>query len=116
MTMPLLLPEPRWMYSLMQHSLSHTQVNWWHIRAATVNGSLPWASERDFPLPFLPWVSNNASVREVAYWYELTDFVQFPHVTNFASLPEMLQRLRTLDVATTREGMHQFNTATLRES
>lgn len=116
MTMPILMPEPRWMYTLMQHSLSQTKVNWWHIRAETVSGSLPWASERDFPLPFLPWVTSNASLREVAYWYELTDFVQFPHVVNFASVPDMLYKLRTLDVAATREGMRQFNIATLKDT
>merc|ERR1711871_973127 len=103
--MPLLLPEPRWMYMLMQHSLSQTEVNWWHIRGKSVSGSLPLASEREFPLPFLPWVSSNASIRETAYWYQLTDFAQFPHLTNFASLPEMLRKLRLMDVTAVREGM-----------
>merc|ERR1719424_2449687 len=49
MTMPIFMPEPRWMYTLMQHSISFTEVNWWHIRGQTVGGSLPGASERDYP-------------------------------------------------------------------
>lgn len=104
------------LYSLMQHSLIFTEVNWWHLRSATVNGELPRAAKRQFPLPFKPWISENASIAEVSYWYELTDFVQFPHVTNFASVPQMLQHLVELNVAATRAGMRRFNIATLKAS
>merc|ERR1719221_2181933 len=81
MTVPLLVPESRWMNQLMIHALVHTDVNWWHLRAASVGGALPHVSEIEFPLPFLPWIGPGNGLMQAAYWYELTDFVQFPHVT-----------------------------------
>lgn len=116
MAMPLLVPARRWMYHLMFHSLEHTDMNWWHLRGASVGGMLPYASKLPFPLPHLPWFNPGGSLREVAYWYEQTDFIQFPHVTYFNSLPDMFDRIQTLDVATIRKGMQEFNQVTLQES
>jgi len=116
MTMPLLVPERRWMTHLMVHSLRHTDANWWHLRTPSVNGSLPCASSIEFPLPFLPWFGDDDGVRQAAYWYELGDFVQFPHVTYFSSLPDMLQQVQSLDVPAIRAGMGAFNAATYRGS
>mmetsp|Transcript_3891 Transcript_3891/g.10027 ORF Transcript_3891/g.10027 Transcript_3891/m.10027 type:complete len:119 (+) Transcript_3891:1-357(+) len=103
------------MTGLIVHALQHTEVNWWHIRAA-VGGALPNISGQEFPLPHLPWIEEGQGIREAAFWYELTDFVQFPHVTNFHSLPDMLEQVRSLDVAQVRRGMQRFNVVTLRES
>merc|ERR1712039_801489 len=102
----------------MHHSLAHTEVNWWHLRAETVSGALPHAQslEYPFPLPFMPWVRGEDSLEQVAYWYELTDFVQFPHVTTFGSLPDLIEKVQTLDVPGIRSGMRAFNRAPLRES
>jgi len=116
MTMPLLVPERRWMHHVMLHALSHTDVNWWHLRAENVAGALPLASSEDFPLPFRPWISRNGSLAEAAYWYELTDFMQFPHVTYFGSIPDLLAKVTALDVPRIREGMGAFNRRTLRDS
>merc|ERR1712232_374547 len=44
MTMPLLVPEKHWMHNIMLHQLRHTDLNWWHLRADTVSGSLPGAA------------------------------------------------------------------------
>jgi len=115
MGMPLLLPHRRWMVHLVTHSLTHTEVNWWHLRGS-VAGGLPDPSGVPFPLPFQPWVEPGEGVRPVAFWYELTDFMQFPHLTYFESLPDMLERVRTLDVPSIRRGMQSFNQATFRES
>merc|ERR1712228_465028 len=108
MTVPLLVPEKRWMNQIMLHSLTRTDVNWWHLRAAS-GGSLPRASNLTSPLPFDPWIGKGSGLKEVAYWYELTDFVQFPYITTFGSVPGMLEALRTLDVTTIRNGMRRFN-------
>lgn len=116
MGMPLLVPERQWMHNIMMHTLQHTDMNWWHIRAATVSGVLPSAVASEFPLPHDPWIGKFGSVAEASYWYELTDFVQFPHVTYFSSLPDMLQKVKTLDVPAVTAGMRQFNQRTLRES
>jgi len=116
MTMPLFVPEPRWMYTLMHHSLVHTEVNWWHLRAKSVSGALPLPVASDFPLPHLPWISRNGTLAEAAYWYQLTDFVTYPYVTNFGSLPQLLERLQMLDVTVVREGMRRFNMDTLLQS
>ena len=37
MTMPLLLPANRWMYRIMHHALTQTEMNWWHLRAQMVS-------------------------------------------------------------------------------
>jgi len=116
LTMPLLVPARRWMHQLMFHALVHTDVNWWHLRNNTVAGQLPRASNKEFPLPYLPWAGRDSTLAELAYWYELTDFMQVPHITYFDSIPDMLRKLRVLDVETIRKGMHRFNTVSLRES
>lgn len=116
MAMPLLVPERRWMHQLMVHALRHTEVNWWHLRAGNLQGELPRVPEAAFPLQYLPWVANGEGLMQAAYWYELTDFVQFPQVTNFKSLPDMLEQLRGLDVPLVRQGMASFNRATLQAS
>lgn len=115
-TVPLLVPDSRWMSHLIVHAVRHTEVNWWHIRSA-VGGALPSASpDVQFPLPHLPWLEDSGGLREAAYWYETTDFVQFPHITYFHSLPDMLEKVRNLDVPAIRKGMRRFNTVTLRRS
>jgi len=116
MTVPLLIPERRWMHQLMLHALRHTKVNWWHIRGESVKGALPHVYREDFPLPEMPWLDGQDGLQQAAFWYELTDFVQFPHITYFHSIPELLELLRTLDVSTIRNGMKAFNTMTLRDS
>jgi len=115
MTMPLVLPSRRWMLQLITHSLSHTEVNWWHLREA-VSGGLPDPTRTPFPLPFKPWVDSDDGLRPLGYWYELTDFMQFPHLTYFDSLPEMMDKLRNLDVPTIRRGMRAYNRVTFRDS
>merc|ERR1712039_569515 len=115
MTMPLLLPARRWMLQLITHSLSHTEVNWWHLRDS-VGGGLPEPSGVPYPLPFVPWVGQEEGLRPAAFWYELTDFMQFPHLTYFESLPDMLEKLRDLDVPAVRAGMRSFNRATFLDS
>jgi len=72
--------------------------------------------KQEFPLPVMPWVGPGSSITQAAYWYELTDFVQFPHVTYFSSLPDKLDKLRELDAHTIRNGMRKFNEATFRDS
>lgn len=117
LTMPLLVPERQWMRTIMLHSLQHTEVNWWHVRTESVEGALPVASSKSFPLPHLPWIgSTDPGVEAAAYWYELTDFAQFPHVTYFESLPDLLIRIKTMDVAAVRRGMRAFNRVTLQTS
>jgi len=115
MTMPLVLPSRRWMQQLISHSLSHTEVNWWHLREA-VGGGLPDPSGVPFPLPYQPWIQADDGLRAMSYWYQLTDFMQFPHLTYFDSLPEMMEKLRTLDVPTIRRGMRAYNRVTFRDS
>merc|ERR1719265_1639083 len=91
MTMPLLVPAHQWMHSIMLHTLKHSEMNWWHLRADTVGGALPSASPEVYPLPFEPWIDKDSGrLPEAAWWYELTDFAQFPHLTRFSSLPDML--------------------------
>lgn len=116
MTVPLLVPESRWMYTLIHHSLTLTPYNWWHIRGNIVRGGLPSVSMHDYPLPYKPWITTNGTLSEAAYWYELTDFAQFPHITYFSSLPDMMSKLQALDVSNIRAGMKQFNKETLTES
>lgn len=43
------------------------------------------------------------------YWYQVTDFEQFPHVLHFHSWGELLVMLRTLDVKEVSAKMRQFN-------
>eukprot|EP00971_Amphidinium_carterae_P223366 4432016-Amphidinium_carterae.1 len=59
----------------------------------TVSGVLPSAHREGYPLPVLPWMTAEAganALQTAAFWFELTDFNQFPHVTRFESLPDML--------------------------
>eukprot|EP00933_Yihiella_yeosuensis_P020279 TRINITY_DN16288_c0_g1_i1.p1 TRINITY_DN16288_c0_g1~~TRINITY_DN16288_c0_g1_i1.p1 ORF type:complete len:662 (-),score=103.90 TRINITY_DN16288_c0_g1_i1:82-2067(-) len=121
MTVPLVMPHRSWAIRVMFHSLVHTDVNWWHLRGEKVSGALPQAFGPEFPLPFKPWVgkageSDAGSLAELSYWYELTDFMQFPHITYFESLPDMLQKLIELDVSSIRDGMCKFNAHTLADS
>lgn len=116
MTMPLLVPDRHWVSNIILHSIRHTEVNWWHVRAESVAGGLPSAASEDFPLPSEPWLDENAGVEEACFWYSLTEFEHYPHLTRFGSLPEMLERIRHLDVSTIRAGMQQFNRATLQNS
>merc|ERR1712176_116730 len=90
LTMPLLVPERSWMQDIIMHCLHQTEVNWWHLRADVVNGSLPSVDGKEFPLPYAPWISRTGSIAEAAYWYSLTEFELLPHVTYFSSLPDML--------------------------
>lgn len=115
MTMPLLVPDRHWMHSIMLHALRHSDFNWWHLRAGSVAGGLPaaGAGANPYPLPYMPWIGVGGGIEEVAYWYELTDFAQFPHLTYFSSLPEMLWQIKNLDVPSVRAGMSRFNRATL---
>lgn len=115
MTMPLLLPSHRWMIHIMSHQLSHTDVNWWHLRES-VGGALPEPSGVPFPLEYRPWIARRAGLRPAAFWYSLTDFAQFPHLTHFESIPDMYDRLRGLDIAGIRTGMAAFNRATFADS
>eukprot|EP00927_Polykrikos_kofoidii_P041959 TRINITY_DN3583_c0_g1_i3.p1 TRINITY_DN3583_c0_g1~~TRINITY_DN3583_c0_g1_i3.p1 ORF type:complete len:682 (-),score=84.77 TRINITY_DN3583_c0_g1_i3:266-2311(-) len=114
MTMPMLLPERRWMHHLMVHALRHTTMNWYHLRPQ-LNGRLPDVTDVEFPLP-LPWFSEGAGLMQAAFWYELSDFAQFPHLTYFTSLPDMLDRTAALDVASVQMGMRIFNELTLQSS
>merc|ERR1712217_556085 len=114
MTGPIVIPNRRWMHHLILHALKHTQANWWHIRE-TVSGSLPHVARDPYPLP-LPWIGAEHGLEQAAFWYELTDFVQFPHITYFGSVPEMLELLRNLDVDAIRAGMRNLNSVTLQES
>ena len=43
------------------------------------------------------------------YWYQVTDFEQFPHVGHFHSWGELLLMLRSLDVEEVSEKMRRFN-------
>mmetsp|Transcript_23658 Transcript_23658/g.35430 ORF Transcript_23658/g.35430 Transcript_23658/m.35430 type:complete len:134 (+) Transcript_23658:1-402(+) len=115
MEMPLLVPEKRWMVHLMKHALLHTEVNWWHVRYP-VRGGLPIPPEPPFPLPFQPWIGPSDGVRSAAYWYELTDFAQFPAITYFQSLPDMIKQTKSLDIPNIRFQMRTFNKASYVES
>merc|ERR1711865_315534 len=97
-TTPLLVPDRHWMHDIILHSLRHTDVNWWHLREESVAGNLPSTSAEPFPLPHLPWIGQDGGREEAAYWYSLTEFEIFPQVTHFGSLPDMLEKIRTLDV------------------
>mmetsp|Transcript_91776 Transcript_91776/g.264686 ORF Transcript_91776/g.264686 Transcript_91776/m.264686 type:complete len:719 (+) Transcript_91776:58-2214(+) len=115
LTMPLLLPSNRWMIQLMSHQLSHSEMNWWHLRES-VGGMLPDPSGKPFPLPFKPWIAKHDGLRPAAYWYSLTDFAQFPYLTYFESLPDMYDQVRSLDIPRIRAGMATFNRQTFRDS
>eukprot|EP00927_Polykrikos_kofoidii_P041965 TRINITY_DN3583_c0_g1_i9.p1 TRINITY_DN3583_c0_g1~~TRINITY_DN3583_c0_g1_i9.p1 ORF type:complete len:420 (-),score=36.54 TRINITY_DN3583_c0_g1_i9:110-1324(-) len=114
MTMPMLLPERRWMHHVIVHTLRYTTMNWYHFWRQ-LDGRLPDVADVDFPLP-LPWFTEGGGLRQAAYWYELSDFIQFPHLTYFTSLPDMLDRTATLDVTSIRAGMRIFNAVTVQSS
>lgn len=118
MTTPLLVPDRHWLHTHMIHALKHTVMNWWHLRADTVAGVMPTSAAEPFPLPHDPWIDKQqeSGLLSAAYWLQLTDFEQFPHVTRFHSLPNMLQELKALDVTRVRAGMRALNDATLRSS
>lgn len=116
MTMPLIVPDQHWMQNIMLHCLRQTEVNWWHMRGENVAGNLPSASATDFPLAHLPWIGGEGGLAEASYWYALTEFELFPHVTHFGSLPDMLEKIRSLDVESIRLGMRRYNQRTLASS
>merc|ERR1712181_212648 len=123
MGLPLFVPTRRWMWRILWHAVTHTGMNWWHLREKMVSGAVPTTTTTNQrgPLPFAPWVSGGppekgGGLQQIAYWYELTDFAQMPHVIYFESIPELLALLRTVDVPAVRARMRRFSEFSLKRS
>lgn len=120
MLVPLFVPDKQWVVTSMLWALKHSTQNWWHIRAKNVRSSLPSADgpdDADFPVPE-PWIDDaeHRGMEQAAYWYSLTDFEQFPHLTRFRSFAELMQQLPALRTEEVTEGMRKFNEETLASS
>ncbi|CAE8655331.1 unnamed protein product, partial [Polarella glacialis] len=113
---PLLIPGRAWIAAMIKRMLENTDFGWWQVREEGSAVALP--SRKSLPGSTLswPWLSANSSIAEILQLYELTDFARWPHVTAFASLPELMVSLRTIDFDSTSQQMIRWNEATLPRS
>merc|ERR1711971_626897 len=65
------------------------------------------------PARLSPWFGANSSISHILALYDLTDFSRWPHVTKFASLPDLTARLKTMDFDALSAGMIRWNDAAL---
>lgn len=63
-----------------------------------------------------PWLSTNSTIAEIIELYDRTDFVRWPHVKTFDSLPALMSNVRSLDFDSTSEAMQRWNEAELPRS
>jgi len=131
MGVPLLLPSRSWIVAIMKRSLEYTDFGWWQARresAITLSGFAPGqgpdaraeAQGESNGLPDSaepwPWFDANSSMRHITSLYNLTDFVRWPYVEFFGSLPELMMKVQELDFDRTSERMQLWSSAGLTRS
>jgi len=112
---PLLVPDRSWMAAIVKRMVEYTDFGWWQLRdvsAVTMSPCGGPGSECDQSHTF-PWVDANASIAHILRLYGSTDFVRWPHVEGFGSLPELMTRLLRLDFDLTSRKMQLWNKAAL---
>jgi len=112
---PLFLPDRAWMASLIKRMLEYTDFGWWQARDAAAT-TLPGLPGKPDATEAWPWLEANSSIAQVLELYDRTDFVRWPHVEVFGSLPQLMMRLRGLDFDRSSEAMLQWNKASLPRS
>lgn len=112
MSIPLLMPDASWSYRLIfdaEGNLGSTLPIYWDV-----------SPECDYhagcaPIhPYPPFAFQSLNSRR--YWYQYSSFAQFPHITRFASIPDLLHRLLQVDLAESSAAMKAFNQETLLRS
>merc|ERR1712060_272609 len=63
-----------------------------------------------------PWLEANSSIAEIIGLYEQTDFVRWPYVESFTSLPDLMAKLVGFEFDATSEAMQSWNAAALLHS
>jgi hypothetical protein len=92
---PLLVPGPRWMLSNMHFLLlDATKLFWAPSLRTDFSGALPGAAGVS------PWVETDDEdfFARCSYWWSRTDFMRYPHVLHFESIPEMLDLVEREDL------------------
>lgn len=109
---PLLLPSRSWMLAIIKRMLEYTDFGWWQVRSesavslpGTAVGSGVW-----------PWVGANSSMLQILELYDRTDFVRWPYVDSFGSLPGLMARLRSLEFDRVSSLMRRWNGLALARS
>ncbi|CAJ1427844.1 unnamed protein product, partial [Effrenium voratum] len=104
---PLFLPDRAWISSIIKRMLEYTDFGWWQAREEGSAVALPGATPGWF------WFSENSTISEILELYDLTDFVRWPYVTSFSSLPQLMQSLVAADFDSTSQAMMRWNDASL---
>ncbi|CAK0902554.1 unnamed protein product, partial [Prorocentrum cordatum] len=113
---PLLVPGRAWMASIIKRMLEYTDFGWWQARAETA-AALPGAGGAAQGGPsWWPWLDANSTVGEILALYDLTDFVRWPYVEAFDSLPALMRAVRGADFDKCSEDMRRWNEASLQRS
>eukprot|EP00927_Polykrikos_kofoidii_P019708 TRINITY_DN19234_c0_g1_i1.p1 TRINITY_DN19234_c0_g1~~TRINITY_DN19234_c0_g1_i1.p1 ORF type:complete len:709 (+),score=94.07 TRINITY_DN19234_c0_g1_i1:38-2164(+) len=111
MAMPIWMPSRQWAYRLQMY------VPWGMVSysgsSTTGAGDQLTSPEDDadskLGLHFPPWFcSQRSPLNQVAYWYAFAEFVAYPHVQFFDSVPGLLVDLLTLDLFAMSAGMRRF--------
>lgn len=96
MGVPILVPSRAWMSSIIKRMLEYTDFGWWQFRQESAV-ALPADGGSGGKAEVWPWVGANSTVASVLELYDLTDFVRWPHITSFSSLPDLTAKLLSLD-------------------
>eukprot|EP00927_Polykrikos_kofoidii_P054553 TRINITY_DN48961_c0_g1_i1.p1 TRINITY_DN48961_c0_g1~~TRINITY_DN48961_c0_g1_i1.p1 ORF type:complete len:799 (+),score=82.67 TRINITY_DN48961_c0_g1_i1:79-2475(+) len=62
------------------------------------------------------WLRRGTRFDAMRYWYQYSDFANFPGINYFGSIPSLFCLAQTLDVAVATETMRRFNERTLVDS
>merc|ERR1740121_1398678 len=92
MGVPILVPSRAWMSSIIKRMLEYTDFGWWQFRQESAV-ALPADGGSGGKAEVWPWVGANSTVASVLELYDLTDFVRWPHITSFSSLPDLTAKL-----------------------
>ncbi|CAE8627079.1 unnamed protein product [Polarella glacialis] len=109
MSVPLLMPAASWAYRLVfdaDGNLGSTTSVYKDISDQCDQEAGCDPARHPYP-PFA-----FASFESRRYWYQYTSFVQFPHVTTFSSIPDLLLKLPALDLSGISSSMKAFNDET----
>eukprot|EP00928_Gymnodinium_smaydae_P057496 TRINITY_DN40732_c0_g1_i1.p1 TRINITY_DN40732_c0_g1~~TRINITY_DN40732_c0_g1_i1.p1 ORF type:complete len:318 (+),score=25.38 TRINITY_DN40732_c0_g1_i1:434-1387(+) len=135
---PLLLPDMRWLVKWQpfipwgstdsgghaphgtESSLHSGRTDWFVDGGGTKPKSwtcLPWFENSDMIKGDWASLSADALVEGCShFWIRRTHFMRYPHITHVGSVPDLIARSSTLDVASLTRGMLAFNAVSLRSS
>eukprot|EP00928_Gymnodinium_smaydae_P056392 TRINITY_DN39784_c0_g1_i1.p1 TRINITY_DN39784_c0_g1~~TRINITY_DN39784_c0_g1_i1.p1 ORF type:complete len:724 (-),score=57.67 TRINITY_DN39784_c0_g1_i1:547-2718(-) len=113
---PLLLPSPSWVHALAFRSLRDRLPMAWHGLRHDFNISSSYFDARANMPPFVSATVDGDAIRRIRYWYAATDYVRYPHINEFSSLPDLCGLLLRLDLEAVRARMFSYNEAARRAS